>query len=134
MYYSIDDEHGTNICGGIQLEHKARETAQEYADDLNAPVRIYSNEPGDEGAIVHPSRKTRIESLTLSQIEQLNHEATSAGDDELAANCALLAAAVHDSGTVDVEYAIESSELRSAELLECARIIVAAINDAESQA
>lgn len=55
VHYSIDDQHGTNICGGIELEHKARETAQRYANDLKEPVRLYSNEPGDAGETVYPS-------------------------------------------------------------------------------
>lgn len=53
-HYSIDDQHGTNLCGGIQLEHKARKTAQEYADKLGAPVLLYSDDPGDEGETIEP--------------------------------------------------------------------------------
>lgn len=54
-YYNIDDQHGNNICGGIQLEHKARECAQRYADDLGAPVLLYSNDQTDgEGELIEP--------------------------------------------------------------------------------
>ncbi len=53
MYYSIDDQNGTNICGGIQLEHQARETAQEYANDLGAPVLLYSSD-GELEEIIEP--------------------------------------------------------------------------------
>lgn len=52
--YSIDDQHGTNICGGLD-EHRARTVAQQYADDLGAPVLLYSDEPGDDGETVEPS-------------------------------------------------------------------------------
>lgn len=37
--YSIDDQHGTNICGGIQIRRKALEAAQHSANMLVAEVR-----------------------------------------------------------------------------------------------
>lgn len=43
--YAIDDQHGTNICGGLD-ERRALDTAQEYADELGAPVLLY----GDDGS------------------------------------------------------------------------------------
>lgn len=57
MYYSIDDSNGTNICGGIQLEHEARQTAQEYANDLGEPVLLYSSLEGDEGELIEPEEE-----------------------------------------------------------------------------
>ena len=43
-HYSIDDQHGTNICGGIRLEHKAREIAQGYANESGKSVLLYSSD------------------------------------------------------------------------------------------
>lgn len=53
MYYSIDDQHGTNICSGLP-EIRARAVAQEYANDLKAPVWLYSSDPADDGEIIEP--------------------------------------------------------------------------------
>lgn len=50
--YSIDDQHGTNICGGLE-ESRAQSVAQRYADELGAPVLLYSDD-GDE-QLVEPS-------------------------------------------------------------------------------
>lgn len=47
--YSIDDQHGTNICGGLE-ERIALRVAQEYANDLGAPVLLYSDD-GDEQTV-----------------------------------------------------------------------------------
>lgn len=47
--YSIDDQHGTNICGGLDARRALR-VAQEYADDLGAPVLLYSDD-GEEQTV-----------------------------------------------------------------------------------
>jgi len=47
--YSIDDQHGTNICGGLP-EARALRVAQEYADELGAPVLLYSDD-GEEQTV-----------------------------------------------------------------------------------
>lgn len=49
--YSIDDQHGTNICGGLE-ERRAQRVAQEYADELGAPVLLYGDD--GEGQTVEP--------------------------------------------------------------------------------
>ena len=46
-YYSIDDQHGTNICSGLS-EAQARRVAQEHADEQGAPVLLYSSEGAEE--------------------------------------------------------------------------------------
>jgi hypothetical protein len=48
-HYAIDDQHGTNSCGGLS-EAQARRVAQECADTQNAPVLLYSSD-GDEETI-----------------------------------------------------------------------------------
>lgn len=49
MTYSIDDEHGTNICGGLSERDYAR-VAQECANDLGRPVYAYVAGPGEADA------------------------------------------------------------------------------------
>jgi hypothetical protein len=50
-HYSIDDQHGTNICGGLDAR-RAQQVAQTEANRLGAPVLLYSAE-GEE-QIVEP--------------------------------------------------------------------------------
>ncbi len=53
MNYSIDDQHGTNICGGLS-EHNARRVAQDYANRLGAPVLLYVDGTDEHNEVVRP--------------------------------------------------------------------------------
>lgn len=104
-HYSIDDQHGTNICGGLS-EAQARRTAQQYADDLGAPVLLYSSD-GDEET-VHPR--------TLASV----------GRDEM---LSALASEVGDDGTGDLGVIIDH-----AQPTDTVADLVAAVRDARADA
>lgn len=56
--YRVDDQHGTNLCGGIGRHgidcDKARRIAQRWANDLRAPVLLYVD--GDDGEVIEPEQ------------------------------------------------------------------------------
>lgn len=54
-YYSIDSADGTNICSGLRDEHLARLRAERCADEAGEPMRLYSNDPDDEGEVIEPA-------------------------------------------------------------------------------
>jgi hypothetical protein len=57
MYYSIDDQYGDNLCGGIAPE-RISTVAQQYANDLGALVHVYSSD-GSEEYDVEPSEEAQ---------------------------------------------------------------------------
>lgn len=129
--YSIDDQHGTNICGGIQLEHRAREIAQKYANDLGAPVHLYSSDEGDEGETIEPDNgRTTADSITDDQIRKLRREALDAGDLMQACICEIALGGDGSDAEPGTDMAIAASVYRQTTArAECARVI----SDAEAQ-
>jgi hypothetical protein len=54
MTYALDDQHGTQFCGGLTLA-AARSLARRLADERNEPVSLYGDGDGDTAVTVYPS-------------------------------------------------------------------------------
>lgn len=54
--YSIDDQHGNELCAGIRNIGEAQEIAQRNANRLGASVWIYGDDLGgdDDGVEIAP--------------------------------------------------------------------------------
>lgn len=53
MTYALDDQHGTQFCGGLTLA-AARRLARRLADERNEPVSLYGDGDGDAAVTVYP--------------------------------------------------------------------------------
>lgn len=54
--YSIDDQHGTNICGGLS-EHNAHAVAKRHANSMRETVYLYVDGSNDEPEAVEPDER-----------------------------------------------------------------------------
>ena len=56
MQYYIDDQHGTNLCGGLS-EESVYSVALGHANTLGAPVYYYDPASEIEATEVRPARR-----------------------------------------------------------------------------